>query len=1085
MTQPVYSFLPWLRTGVANGITAADGDPGVTLRATLPLDLAVTSTGLDGSVHTQTLHRDVALVGPADIVGIEARAIIKRDPRDRVTNFESNYLPYVEFYEEDFPWRYTPAAADPVRHRLRPWIALVVLKETEFSDGQDMTGKPLPYFKLAGGVAASAVFAPPAQLWAWAHVHVNVDLASGDDMSLPGVLERLRAELAADADVAYSRLVCPRHLEPDTRYHAFVIPSFEGGRLAGLGTDVPETLAATASAWDNGQAEFPYYDRWQFKTGDLGDFDYLVRLLQPRPVDPRVGVRDMDVAHPGAGLPPILSPVDAANVLKLGGALRVPYATLAPGDKAEVDRQEQWDVPFPHPFENATAQLIDLADDYARAGAGASNPDGDPDPVVTLPLYGRWPALADRVLTAADGSTLPNDQNWIHRLNLDPRFRVAGGLGTRVVQANDQAYLAAAWSQIGSVLAANHRLRFGQMAQAASVGLHARHIAALAPERQFVLTAPLHARVMGSPTTVAAQLRASVVPPVLTSGVFRRVLRQGTPLMKRLALPAASAARIVSLVNAGTLHPAPPKVAPSGAVGIGVVAGWLDPPGEPGWLHDLLRRHPWLRFVPFVVLAVLLLLAIPFGLAAVVAVLAVGGALALVLFKRLSDWATRAAVQVSVDEEAQTPASVNALPTVSNFVITRPGTAFTPQPGSADSPEAVTFKAALRDAYAITSVPIVTPARPVLNLSILAGKVVAAIDPRLTIPKRIRQIIHLPERIVDDMVQAFAPVMAYPVFDVPMYRPLHALSAELFLPNIDLIARNSITLLESNQRFIEAYMVGLNHEMARELLWNEFPTDQRGSYFRQFWDVSLQLPPAPTEADREALRDIPPLHQWRADSALGTHDQRDPDNANPPLVLVIRGELLKRYPTAVIYAHKARWQTNARGVVDTSLDRELVTIDASEEDAPPTNKVRKPLFEAKVDPDIYFLGFDLTAPDARGGTAAQDDAGWFFVIKERPGEPRFGMEDSTGVNEQRLINWDDLEWREAGVAEGGVVTLGAPLALTPYSQPTDGENKPDPDDAQASWSADSDAAQLAYILYRVPVLVAVHASRMLPAGGTP
>ena len=33
-------------------------------------------------------------------------------------------------------------------------------------------------------------------------------------------------------------------------------------------------------------------------------------------------------------------------------------------------------------------------------------------------------------------------------------------------------------------------------------------------------------------------------------------------------------------------------------------------------------------------------------------------------------------------------------------------------------------------------------------------------------------------------------------------------------------------------------MVGLNHEFARELLWREYPTDQRPSSFRQFWDVS-------------------------------------------------------------------------------------------------------------------------------------------------------------------------------------------------------------------------------------------------------
>ena len=74
-----------------------------------------------------------------------------------------------------------------------------------------------------------------------------------------------------------------------------------------------------------------------------------------------------------------------------------------------------------------------------------------------------------------------------------------------------------------------------------------------------------------------------------------------------------------------------------------------------------------------------------------------------------------------------------------------------------------------------------------------------------------------------------------------MYKPLVDRSTELFLPNMHLIAQNTITLLETNQRFIESYMVGLNHEFARELLWREYPTDQRGSYFRQFWDVSAFL----------------------------------------------------------------------------------------------------------------------------------------------------------------------------------------------------------------------------------------------------
>lgn len=39
------------------------------------------------------------------------------------------------------------------------------------------------------------------------------------------------------------------------------------------------------------------------------------------------------------------------------------------------------------------------------------------------------------------------------------------------------------------------------------------------------------------------------------------------------------------------------------------------------------------------------------------------------------------------------------------------------------------------------------------------------------------------------------------------------------------------------QDFGDSNLVGLNHEMARELLWSEYPTDQRGTYFRQFWDT--------------------------------------------------------------------------------------------------------------------------------------------------------------------------------------------------------------------------------------------------------
>jgi hypothetical protein len=205
-------------------------------------------------------------------------------------------------------------------------------------------------------------------------------------------------------------------------------------------------------------------------------------------------------------------------------------------------------------------------------------------------------------------------------------------------------------------------------------------------------------------------------------------------------------------------------------------------------------------------------------------------------------------------------------------------------------------------------------------------------------------------------------------------------------------------------------------------------------------------------------------------------------------VLVIRGELLKKYPTAVIYAHRAKWERKADGVtIDTDKPRTLENIDAAFEDHPPTTIVRTPLYEAKVDPDIYFFGFDLTIPEAKGGdgTKPTDDPGWFFVIKERPGEPRFGLELSRGPS---LEVFDELTWDDAvaNLAPGAFLpatSLAAPsLAAPPAGDPEN--KKPQHDDDAKADAAQQSSARWAYLLYRAPIMVAVHADEMLSPGGS-
>jgi len=220
---------------------------------------------------------------------------------------------------------------------------------------------------------------------------------------------------------------------------------------------------------------------------------------------------------------------------------------------------------------------------------------------------------------------------------------------------------------------------------------------------------------------------------------------------------------------------------------------------------------------------------------------------------------------------------------------------------------------------------------------------------------------------------------------------------------------------------------------------------------------------------------------------LGQHNLRALTSGKTQLVLVIRGELLKKYPTAVVYAHRADWGLKKNTTEkDLKEERRFAELTDAEKLNPPLSKVKTPLFEAKVEPDIYFFGFDLDDEEARGElnpTLLTDNPGWFFVIKERPGEPRFGLDIEKAKNEkgvERFINWNNLSWKDIATPDGNCIIITNTRAFDAYDAGVDQENKDNPEDIQARWNPDTNAAELAYILYQVPVLVGVHASRMLP-----
>jgi hypothetical protein len=1104
-----YTFLPYLRQGLANQIVApADS---TAKRGQITVTLSVMGSGLTNP-GSQPIDKKIEIYGPGDIVGIDAKAIIKTEPRNWITNFEPNYLPYIEFYDEDFPWRYTPRA--PAGGRLVPWLTLVVLTAEEFSDGRNILNRPLNYITLSDAADAGVVFPAEEDLWAWGHVHINKDIVGSGDNPVSSnetaFINQFKTVLADNPDYAYSRILSPRKLGSDTAYHAFLVPTFEAGRLAGLGIDPAGVtgFGANTIAWSNysGRQEsknFPYYYRWFFRTGSVGDFEYLVRLLKPRVADSRVGRRDIDVQDPGSNINGI-SDARLKGILRLGGALQVPTACLSAEEFADYKNYDQWYDSYPHPFQQQLASFINLADDYttkttaaAHAGSGLTiedeNPD-DPDPLITPPLYGRWHALTSRLLDNQDGTPAANNQNWAHDLNLDPRWRTSANFGTTVIQDKQEEYMDAAWGQIGDVLEANRRLRWSKFAGFASRIWYKKNLQpkpGVPLEKYLKLTTAMQKRILSGGKTVFYSVKTSRIPQALISAPMRRITRPRGRLLKQMPFtPTLKQDNFIDRVNKGEVTPAPPRKVPDGLLTGEDVGNSVKPGNVPSFLQDGLKRHPGSQYLPLILALIIILVLMGMGLAgtALVSAVAVIGVVAIALFNTLRKTLVTVRKAESILPDQQTPVAVDALPGSTDFHVTDFGDAFVPHTGGVDNSEARRFKTALRTSFDFVQRSAQAGRAPVytaLSMSQIVNDIAAKIDPAVTIPRYVSGHIRIPSRIVDALVEKFAEAMAYPEIDIPMYKPLLDLSHEHFVPNINLIEQNSIILLETNQRFIEAYMVGLNHEFARELLWREYPTDQRGSYFRQFWDVSsyLNKEGLDDKALREKLRDIPPLHRWSRRSDLGDHDNRQQGSTSrEEVVLVIRGELLKKYPTAVIYAHRAKWPTDAEGNRTLTQPRDF-------DDGPIEQVIKTPLYEAKVDPDIYFFGFDLDVVEAKGGSGENpaDKAGWFFVIKERPGEPRFGLDvpgDAGDMSVTSITGWNELAWSHvmSNVAAGKflAVTGTRTIHVLDPGTPNDDQEQQQKEDSYVTWRSAMNAADLAYILYQVPVLMGVHAAEMLP-----
>jgi hypothetical protein len=1114
MTVP-YRFMPWSRRGLARAHTNADTASGsletrpkITVGLTLQAKQdGATATAVSGNV-------DLTLYGPADIIGIDQRLIVRTDPRPNITDFEPNYLAIVDFDPPDFPWLLTPAHADASGH-LRPWLVLVVVERRRVAPPTLGAGRPLPSIHLTAQQVASEL-PDLAESWLWAHTQVLSQVAV-DPNDNPGPAETpLSGEMHDLPERNISRLVCPRRLTPSTDYVACVVPATDGGCKRGLGQ--PVVGATLAPAWLHGapnDLELPVYFSWTFSTGPVGDIETLARRLRTPAQYGGDATLLNQLRHIGER--PVF--VDGDHLLFDGPT---PGQTVFEGAMVSLG--------FTPAASNAIyagklAEMLNSGGQRVATGTEAAAHV----PTLVPPIYGEFPARQHNV----DATRIAN--HWLDGLSLQPRYRLAAGWGAEVVRQNQDEFMQAAWEQLGDILAAERAFSLARLGRDVLKRIEARHLSKLSTDRLLAVMGPARARIaVAANTSLYGRIAGATLPQELFDGSMRRLAspRRAALKMARWRERALGLQTVVTQMSALVENFAqastrlavvdPNRFVPDGILG----SRSYDSVPLPADLNAVVDLQPYTGLVQSMtgneIKAIQVANAAARALAATTkkkaplmsdvwhrGLLTETHAIRVAQLQSISavplpgnigsliqSSSTRGneGVLVSVQKDGVTSQGVRidgrsgVLKVVGRaLTITRTGkvagvanaprapttavagvplgalklygntAVFSTLPPStlgrsagevkiglagpgnfsrvptagADALPTITMPPALKDhatlerysaAFKDYQQVVFPPAGSTIAIEAIdfataanASATRSRIDADRSVPARLATSLSLGaqtvgwssgsfsnafisatldsalvERLRYVVPHTFDRVMAFPNLVFPLSRKLEILAQDVFLPGVGVLPNDFIMAVKTNPRFVEALMVGANHEMGREMLWQGLPTDQRGTPFRHFWQRL------------DGKEDIGLIHQWNTTVPLGSQP-----GSTEMLVLLFRGRLLERFPNLSIYAYPITDKETRPGGASPPVPN-----DASEMN--PSDAI-VPILHGHLRPDITYVGFPI-APAAIGK--------YFFIVEEHMTEPRFGFDERVG-NGQQSNSWQDVDWVDIGVANGSYFGLAA------------------------------------------------------------
>lgn len=889
MAQRVNYFLPYLRQGLTT-LAVHSKLPGK--RVVIPVNLTLEATNKsNASTQTNPVAKNIALLGPGDVVGINPNIISRVAPAPNTGNFENSLVPFIEFSEPDFLWRFS--SRQVAGKSWIPWLTLIVLKsennqeEAEFEKVENSSKELPPQIQLK----PNAILPDLKQSWRWAHVY-KTEIGGSSSEQLANAIKK-------DPKKAVCRLLCPRKLKPQTRYHAFLVPAFKIGVEAAMGIS-GGTEDRTQLTWET-PAEgagktIPYYFEWEFGTGAGGDFENLVRKLKPRDLE-NMGFRPIDCSNPGYGMQ------ENELILQMEAALKSLDTSYQSWGMDSTENSP--DATQSKEKQKALAELLNKREEKVQ------NENGEVETKlrVTPPVYGEWYASRQNETVKVDSQ---NRNHWLEELNLDFRHRAAAGLGVQFVKENQENLMKAAWEQLSKIKKVNQELNLGRFGREVSSQMYKR-LNKMQPNNVLKMALPVQNKIAVQPEkTVTAFLNGSNITQNLTRTKTQKYLYKTSSTAVKTDFKPVETSQLVSL-----------------------------------------------------------------------------------------------------------------------------------------SYQVKGIKSSAVKLQMMAATPTVTAKKAITWPEEVVAKTVSALNPKTTIESRIKnrvssfRTVEKTETVQNQTEDELHPVIWYPEFHRPMYHFLRSMSQEYILPGLENVPQNTVGLLQTNRRFIEAFMVGLNHEMASELRWREFPTDMRGSYFRSFWDTSIYsldenekaafrntgiaakllqeiqkkygsgfntlqkientyTTGDPNETEKEVAdayenavekwlltrdedKDIDRLARWKRDNRLG--DNPVPGNLNNQeedqnrLVLLVRGELLQKFSNTLIYLVKKKTD----GKPDLSL-----------------NAVRThPVFEGALPPDIVLIGFPIKKEEA---------AEYFAVFEERMTELRFGL-DETPEEKEPGTGINDFSWQ--------------------------------------------------------------------------